>query len=51
MLIIEYEKKANKSVKKLIDDAISFVETYIIKMSEWCWQTRSKLLRKKQKRK
>ena len=24
MLIIEYEKKANKSVKKLIDDAISF---------------------------
>ena len=30
-----------------LDDAISFVETYIIKMTEWCWQTRVKLLNKK----
>jgi hypothetical protein len=34
-----------------LDDAVSFVETYVIKISEWCWQTRSKILRKKQKRK
>ena len=30
-----------------LDDAVSFVETYIIKMTEWCWHTRVKLLNKK----
>ena len=34
-----------------LDDAISFVETYIIKMTEWCWHTRVKLLKKKRKKK
>jgi hypothetical protein len=34
-----------------LDDAIAFVETYIIKMTEWCWQSRVKLLNKKRKRK
>ena len=34
-----------------LDDAVSFVETYIIKMTEWCWQTRVKLLNKKRKKK
>jgi len=30
-----------------LDDAISFIETYIIKCTEWCWHTRVKLLNKK----
>ena len=34
-----------------LDDAISFVETYIIKMTEWCWHTRVKLLKKRRRRK
>ncbi len=34
-----------------LDDCISFVETYIIRMSEWCWHTRVKLLRKRRKKK
>tara|TARA_R110002012_G_scaffold57265_3_gene147499 strand:+ start:67 stop:213 length:147 start_codon:yes stop_codon:yes gene_type:complete len=34
-----------------IDDAISFVETYVIKMSEWCWKSRVNLLRKKRRKK
>mgnify|MGYP006908233437 CR=1 FL=1 len=34
-----------------IDDCVSFVETYVIKMTEWCWSTRVKLLKKKRKRK
>ena len=34
-----------------LDDAVSFVETYIIKMTEWCWQTRVKLLNKKRRKK
>ena len=29
-----------------LDDAIAFVETYVIKMTEWCWHTRVKLLKK-----
>jgi len=33
------------------DDAISFVETYIIKMTEWCWHVRVKLLKKRRKKK
>ena len=33
-----------------LDDAVSFVETRIIKMSEWCWHTRVKLLRKKRRK-
>ena len=32
-----------------LDDAVSFVETYIIKMTEWCWNTRVKLLNKRRK--
>ena len=34
-----------------LDDAIAFVETYVIKMTEWCWQSRVKLLDKRRKRK
>ncbi len=34
-----------------LDDAISFVETGVIKITEWCWHTRVKLLKKKRKRK
>ena len=33
-----------------LDNAVSFVETRIIKMSEWCWHTRVKLLRKKRRK-
>ena len=32
-----------------LDDAVSFVETRIIKMTEWCWSTRVKLLNKRRK--
>jgi len=32
-----------------LDDAVSFVETRIIKMTEWCWNTRVKLLNKRRK--
>ena len=34
-----------------LDDAVSFVETRIIKINEWCWHTRVKLLRKKRRKK
>jgi len=34
-----------------LDDAVSFVETRVIKISEWCWHTRVKLLRKKRRKK
>ena len=33
-----------------LDDAISFVETYAIKFTEWCWKSRVKILRKKRKK-
>ena len=33
----------------LIDDAVAWVENYAIKISEWCWQTRVKTLRKRRK--
>ena len=32
-----------------LDDAVSFVETRIIKMTEWCWHTRVKLLKNKRR--
>ena len=32
-----------------LDNSIAFVETGIIKMTEWCWHTRVKLLNKKRK--
>jgi len=34
-----------------LDDAIAFVETYVIKMTEWCWHTRVNLLNKRRKKK
>ena len=34
-----------------LDDAIAFVETYVIKMSEWRWQSRVKLLNKRRRKK
>jgi hypothetical protein len=34
-----------------LDDAVSFVETGVIKLTEWCWHTRVKLLKKKRKKK
>ena len=33
-----------------LDNLVSFVETYIIKMTEWCWHTRVKLLNKRRKK-
>ena len=33
-----------------LDDVVSFVETNVIKISEWCWHTRVKLLRKKRRK-
>jgi len=34
-----------------LDDAVSFVETGVIKMTEWCWHTRVKLLNKEEEEK
>jgi len=34
-----------------LDDAIAFVETYVIKMTEWCWKSRVKLLNKRRNKK
>ena len=33
------------------DDAVSFVETRIIKISEWCWNTRVKIIKKEKEKK
>ena len=33
-----------------LDDAISFVETYAIKFTEWCWKSRVKILRRRRKK-
>ena len=33
-----------------IDRAIAFIETYAIKVSEWCWKSRVKLLHNKRKK-
>ena len=33
-----------------LDDSIAFVETYAIKMTEWCWQSRVKILKRKRKK-
>ena len=33
-----------------LDDSIAFVETYAIKMTEWCWHSRVKILKRKRKR-
>ena len=33
----------------LVDDAVAYVETYVIKATEWCWNTRVKLLHKRRK--
>ena len=33
-----------------LDDAVSFAETYIIKMTEWCWHTRVKILKRRKKK-
>ena len=30
-----------------LDNAISCIETYAIKLTEWCWHSRVKILRKK----
>jgi hypothetical protein len=34
-----------------MDNVISSIETYAIKLTEWCWQSRVKLLKKKRKKK
>jgi hypothetical protein len=34
-----------------LDDAISFVETYVLKFSNWIWHFRVKLVKKKRKKK
>ena len=33
-----------------LDDSIAFVETGVVKMVEWCWHTRVKLLKRKRKK-
>jgi hypothetical protein len=33
-----------------LDDAISFVETGVIKITEWCWHSRVNLLNKRRKK-
>jgi len=33
-----------------LDNAIAFVETYVIKMTEWCWHSRVNLLNKRRKK-
>jgi|TARA_R100001463_G_scaffold64853_1_gene117996 hypothetical protein len=33
----------------LVDDFFSAIETYAIKFTSWLWETRVKILRKKQK--
>ena len=33
-----------------LDNVVSFVETYAIKITEWCWHSRVKLLNKRRKR-
>ena len=32
-----------------LDKAVAWVETYVIKMTEWCWNTRVKLLKNRRK--
>jgi len=34
-----------------IDNCVSFVETYAIKLVEWCWYSRVNLLHKKRRKK
>ena len=33
-----------------LDKAIAFIETYVIKFTEWCWQTRVRILRRRRKK-
>ena len=33
-----------------LDNSIAFVETYAIKMTEWCWHSRVKILKRKRKK-
>ena len=32
-----------------VDKTVAWVETYVIKATEWCWNTRVKLLHKRRK--
>ena len=34
-----------------LDNAIAFVETGVIRMTEWCWHTRVNILHKKRRNK
>tara|TARA_R110002153_G_scaffold167054_1_gene319724 strand:+ start:338 stop:508 length:171 start_codon:yes stop_codon:yes gene_type:complete len=34
-----------------IDDSIAKIETYAIKLTEWCWHSRVNLLNKKRRKK
>jgi len=34
----------------LIDDGVSKIETYAIKLVEWCWHSRVNLLHKRRKK-
>jgi len=36
---------------ELIDNAVAKVETYAIKLVEWCWHSRVNLLHKKRRKK
>ena len=33
-----------------LDKAISFIETYAIKLTEWCWHLRVRILKNKRKK-
>ena len=34
-----------------LDNLISYVESFIIKCTEWCWQSRVKILKRNRKKK
>jgi len=33
-----------------LDNIFSFIENYAIKATEWCWQTRVRILKKRRKK-
>lgn len=32
-----------------VDNAVAWLETFIVKLSSWCWTTRKNLLKKRRK--
>ena len=56
---LQYLKKEKSQLEMLdrliyrfcgfLDDSIAFVETYAIRLTEWCWISRVRLLNKRRK--